>query len=313
VNRPIQTYYSYQSLDRGKKVSKKRHRRIFTLACIVVMFIVIGASNVVQNVTAATKERVAAALPVVPAETKKLQSVWQTALTNQPGQVAIAVYDNKTGNTASYATNTGTFNTASVVKVSIIEAALARDQANGTGLTANEAALATPMIENSDNDSATALWESVGGQTAMDHFYILLGMKNTTAAPQDEWGLTQTTATDQLAVVNTYAYSNKTLTDTSRKTITDLLDNIESDQAWGVSAGLPNDVTVELKNGWLEDDETNDAYANTDDWIVNSIGHIYGEGQDYTIAILSQGDPSQGYGIDAVQQLATLTWQTISQ
>ncbi len=30
-----------------------------------------------------------------------------------------------------------------------------------------------------------------------------------------------------------------------------LIENVESDQAWGVSAGVPAGVTVALKNGWL--------------------------------------------------------------
>lgn len=284
--------------------------RISILLVAIITLFSFGVAGLAKG--SSSKDDTVAAVAPLPVETQNLIGAWKAVLANHQGDAAIAVYDSKTGNTAQYTTTNDTFNTASVVKLSILENVLMQDQANGTSLTDDQLALATPMIENSDDDSATALWNQVGGTGAMNSFFQQIGATATTAGSNGMWGLTQTTAADQLKVVNAVAYPGKYLSGALAKTADDLLDNVESDQTWGVSAGYPNDVTVELKDGWLPDSETNDAYQNDDnDWTMNSIGHIHGEGQDYTIAALTMGDPDQGTGIDLIQNLATATWQTI--
>jgi beta-lactamase class A len=241
-----------------------------------------------------------------------LSSTWKNILGNFKGSIDIALYNDKTGDIARYTNVDQTFDTASIVKLSILEETLLQDQAAGySGLTDTQTDEATPMIENSDNDAATYLWDSVGGASAMNSFFKQVGATQTTAG-DPAWGLTQTTAIDQLKVLNALAYPGKILTSDSASTADNLLDQVEPDQTWGVSGGVPSDVSFELKDGWLPDNETNDAYSNTDDWTVNSIGHVYGDGVDYTLAVLTDGDATEQDGINTIQSLSTAAWDNLS-
>ena len=89
--------------------------------------------------------------------------------------------------------------TASIVKVEILGTLLAEAQAEGRGLTPTEQSTAAAMIEISDNDSATALWNEVGGAPAVAAFDRSVGMTSTT--PGFAWGLTVTTAADQVTLL----------------------------------------------------------------------------------------------------------------
>ena len=66
-------------------------------------------------------------------------------------------------------------------------------------------------------------------------------------------------------------------------------------QRWGTPAGAPGDVTVHVKNGWLPDDTG---------WHVNSIGAFTGKGKNYLIAVLTDDNPSEQYGINTIQDVA---------
>ena len=253
--------------------------------------------------------------PAVAAVITKLENDWASTMSGRSDVVDIAVYDSKNGQTAHYTnTSAGTvFYTASTVKLSILEDLLIQDQANNTGLTSGQMSYAAPMIEDSDDNSATVLWQEDGGTSALDSFFSKVGALSTQAGDQDYWGLTTTTAEDQLKVVNQFAYPSSLLTSSSQDQIVDLLNQVTPSQHWGVSGGVPSNVSVDLKNGWLPDSETfQDPYMNTDDWIINSIGHIYGDGQDYTIAVYTDGNSSEEYGIDTIQALSTVTWNDLS-
>lgn len=260
------------------------------------------------------KKAVASQEAIKAAKAKKLQSqletAWQNALTTTPadGYVDVAVYDNGTGMTAHYTNAPAgtTYNTASIIKLSILETLLWQNQKNGVAqLTASQLANATPMIAQSDNDAATDLWVLVGKGPAVNSFFQQVGATGSTAGP--DWGLTKTTAVDQLQVINQVAYPGKLLTATSAQQANALLDQVEATQHWGVSGGVPTGVSVRLKNGWLQGDGTDFS-----GWEVNSVGHVSGSGTDYTIAALTSGDKTEQNGINTIQALSTLAWQTVS-
>jgi hypothetical protein len=76
------------------------------------------------------------------------------------GTVSAAVFDLRTDQIWNVGTGAPQYE-ASVVKVAMLKTALFLS--NGVGLAAYDQTLAQSMIEYSDNDSATALWDSVGG------------------------------------------------------------------------------------------------------------------------------------------------------
>jgi len=44
---------------------------------------------------------------------------------------------------------------------------------------------------------------------------------------------------------------------------------------------------------------------------VNSIGYVSGAGRDYVFAILTDDNPSEGYGVDTINTLASLVFDAL--
>jgi len=187
------------------------------------------------------------------------------------------------------------FDSASVVKVTILSALLRKLQQEHRGLTAAQRALATKMIEISDNDAASTLWDETG-RTALQHFLDLAGMKETQLGAGGYWGLTQITAHDELTLLKLLTSTNSVLTNANRDYVLGLMARVVSYERWGVPAGAPTDLTVHVKNGWLPQP--------TLGWRINSIGSFSGHGADYMIVVLSDNNPTMAYGVDSVEDIA---------
>ena len=225
---------------------------------------------------------------------------WQDILTDQDANVNIAVYNHKTNQTTAFSNNTSaTYYTASIIKVAVLANLLNNHEDNNTSLSADEQTLAHDMITLSDNQATTTLLNTYqGGYTAPNRLFNQLGMTHTkmnTAA----WGLSTTTATDQIKLLNALAYGTKSpLDQADRNYVLQLMANVAPDQAWGMSSELADNAQVELKNGWLELDTG---------WVVNTIGHVKTENSNYTIAVLTNGNATQDQGIDLIESLAAVT------
>ncbi|WP_267200784.1 serine hydrolase [Limosilactobacillus kribbianus] len=224
----------------------------------------------------------------------RLKSSWNKVVYTSSDRVSIAVYSPKTHKTYQ-STNAPNhkFHTASTVKVSILAGILAKQHAP---LTSTQEALAKAMIEQSDNDATTELFTTyLGGKAGLQATFDKFGMKNSVAS--QTWGLTTTTPADQIKLLNNIFYRSKVLTSQDRALIRSMMSNVESDQAWGISAGSKH---YAIKNGWL-------SYGN-DNWIVNSIGYVKNDnGTDYTIAIYTDNNDSMVTGQQTIEQLARVT------
>jgi beta-lactamase class A len=229
-------------------------------------------------------------------------------LAGQAGTVAAAVYDLGTRQIWSIGPGRPQAE-ASVVKVDILETLLARHGAGG--LSGTDQALAQTMIEDSDNDSATDLWDAVGGASGIRSFDAKAGLADTTPSPCVQcvgfawpgWGLSTTTPADQIALLRQIAVPGGLLSTAERGYVAQLMENVTPSQRWGVCTGVPAQVTVALKSGWLPLNQ-----AGTD-WQVNSVGWVSGLGRDYLIAVLSTGNPTEQYGIDTTDWLSAAVWQ----
>ena len=127
-----------------------------------------------------------------------------------------------------------------------------------------------------------------------------LGVKNTVPDPGGRWGLTRTNAPDYIALLRNLT-SARALNSASRNYILDLMEDVESDQRWGVSAAADPGSTVRLKNGWLATDSDHDL------WLVNSVGVITAHGDKVIVAVMTQHGSSFTGGIKLVQKLAKLS------
>ncbi|MGW3511486.1 serine hydrolase [Streptomyces sp. NPDC000994] len=193
------------------------------------------------------------------------------------------------------------YDTASIIKVDILAALLLQAQDAGRHLTAHERALAEPMIRKSDNAAANALWREIGMAPGLEAANKRLGLTSTKGGPGVKWGLTRTTAGDQVRLLLSVfdsAGASKTgspLNKESRTYIRTLMSRIASDQAWGVSAA--SGAQYALKNGWLQ--RTTSGL-----WDVNSVGRITVHGHRYLVAVLSDGSASMSDGVSLVERAA---------
>jgi len=216
--------------------------------------------------------------------------------------VTAAVYDEVTGRTSLYRPGTAE-ETASIMKVDILATLLAQDQADGQPLTAADQALAQSMIEESDDDDAQSLWDVEGGAAAVQRFDAAADLTQTTPDEAGYWGLSTTTAADQVQLLRTLAYPNDVLTAPSQRYELELMSHVDPDQAWGVSTGPGAEATVALKNGWLPLDSGG--------WQVNSIGYVDGDGRNYVIAVLTDG-ATEANGIASIEALSGFVWQELA-
>ncbi|MDT0611248.1 serine hydrolase [Streptomyces lancefieldiae] len=213
-------------------------------------------------------------------------------------EVSVAVLDADSGESASY--GTGVFDTASIVKVDILAALLLRAQDTGRALTAAETSYAVAMIENSDNDSASALWRAIGAADGLDAANERFGLTRTAGGDGALWGLTQTTAADQVALLRqVFVADGSRLNEASRAYVRGLMGRIADGQRWGVSAAADGagGSAWALKNGWLQ-------RSTTGLWVVNSIGQVTSGGHDYLVAVVSRGSATRAEGIALTEAAA---------
>src|SRR6266536_877304 len=217
-------------------------------------------------------------------------------LRHRTGSVAVGISDLATGVMASYGSRTG-FHTASIVKVDILAALLLQTQRRHIALDQGGTDLATEMIESSDNDAASTLWDAAGGAPGITAADRDLGLRDTVPDQEGNWGFTSTTVTDQLRLLADLTSPRSPLTAASRRYELSLLREVDPGQGWGVTAAADPGTRSAVKNGWL-------PASPQGWWMINSIGVISHDGHQLLAAVLSSGQPSPGVGIAQVQALA---------
>ena len=218
---------------------------------------------------------------------------------------SFALLDQVTGEEVRYQQDTA-FDTASIVKVDILAALLWQQQQSGTSLSPSQQQLATTMITQSDNDAATDLWGQIGGASGLAQANAVFGLAATTPGQDGSWGLTTTTAADQLRLLQMVTDPAGPLTAASRTYLLGLMGAVEADQRWGVpDAAGTQDGDVSVKNGWLS--------LGTDggEWIINSIGRIVEPGHDWLVVVLSDDNATQASGTALVEGAADLAVQDL--
>ncbi len=224
-------------------------------------------------------------------------------LESRRGNITAAVDDLTTGQEFVYRAGVRE-ETASIVKASILATLLHRAQLDGRSLTSSERATARGMIEASDNDDATRLWNEDDGSAGVGAFLRRAGLTQTTFAGPGLWGLTRTTPVDQIRLLRTLVLPNALLSPASQSYELGLMSHVIRMDYWGVSGGIPPGVPVALKNGWLPQP----GIA----WQINSIGEIRGNGEHYVIAVMTNGNPSEGYGISTIAGISRIIWQELA-
>ncbi|MEJ8661403.1 MULTISPECIES: serine hydrolase [Streptomyces] len=234
-----------------------------------------------------------------PSPAVDLATVLAPVAAEADGGLSVAVRDSTSGRSAVYGEEA--FDSASIAKVNILATLLLQAQDEGRELTALEKSRAVTMIENSDNAAALALWRAIGRAEGLEVADERFGMTSTRGGAGDLWGLTQTTAADQLALLDVvFGDSGSPLTAASRAYVSHLMGNVSAGQDWGVSAAASTGsegAGTALKNGWL-------PRSATGLWVINSVGRIEADGRTYLVAVLSDGNRSKQAGVGTVEDAA---------
>ncbi|MER6979340.1 serine hydrolase [Streptomyces carpinensis] len=268
-------------------------RRARALAAIGV-----GAGMLVPCVAAATP---AAAAPATVSCTSgkaglaaKLQKDITAAMVGRKGTIAVGLRDRST-NTTCTLRESSAYDSASVVKVTVLATLLWDNKKHNRYLTDREVTLTRAMITQSDNNATSSLWKQLG-MTKIKGFLAAAGMTQTKPGTGGYWGLTQITVRDEQKLLGLITAKNSVLSDNSRAYILKLMGQVVSSQRWGTPAGAPSSVAVHVKNGWLQ--------RATHGWRVHSVGTFNGAGHDYMITVLTQDNSTMSYGVTTIQNIA---------
>jgi beta-lactamase class A len=169
------------------------------------------------------------------------------------------------------------------MKVPIMLTFLDMAEQQGREPTDDEMGLLTSMIENSDNDAASALYYGeIGGATGVARYLHKIGITGLDPDP-DAWGYSLITP---MAMVNllTLLYQGQILTAHDRQIALDLMENVEGDQQMGVGDTAPEGATVAMKDGWVPGPDGL--------WAMNSSGIVTVGQQTYIIAVYTQDQSS---------------------
>jgi len=180
-----------------------------------------------------------------------------------------------------------TFVSASVVKAMLLVAYLRQLAAERRGLDAGSRSLLAPMIELSDNGAATAVWYRVGEdrlralarRTAMTDFSV-----------SGYWANAQISAADQARFFFTM---ERSIPRRFRPFARHLLSHIVSYESWGIPAvARPRGWRVYFKGGWRGTERGQ---------LVHQIARLQRPRTRVAIAVMTDGNPTMGYGIDTIE------------
>jgi hypothetical protein len=209
-------------------------------------------------------------------------------LSRRAGRTALAVVDSE--GRVSGVNLHRTFVTGSVVKAMLLVAYLRRLSALGRrDVDAYSRSFLYPMIHVSDNAAATQTW-SIVGDSGLYAVARAAGM--TDFSISGIWANAQISAADQ----SKFFFEMDLLI--PRQFVgyaRFLLSTIAGYESWGIPAvARPLGYEVFFKAGWRPTGLGQ---------LVHQIARLEGHGHTFSLAVMTDGDPSMGYGIDTIQGL----------
>ena len=180
------------------------------------------------------------------------------------------------------------FLTASVVKAMLLVAYLRLKQARGQHtITSADRSILTPMIEISDNNAATRCQDIVGNS----RLYALAHAAHMTDfSIVGIWARAQISAGDQARF---FWELNDLVPHQFLHYARSLLAHIVSYESWGIPHVARPHWRVLFKGGWRSTGRGQ---------LVHQVARLeHGTSQTFAMAVMTDGDPSMGYGISTIQ------------
>ncbi|SDJ00313.1 Beta-lactamase class A [Frankineae bacterium MT45] len=216
-------------------------------------------------------------------------------MASHPGiDVSVAALNLTTGASFRYGSTQGMVE-GSVVKLDILLSGLAEDD---DGLSSTQGSNAAAMMENSDNGAADSLFVSIGGNSTLNTANQRFGLTSTNLDPSGQWGLSTTSASDQILLLKQLTNASSVLSSQEKSYALGLMGDVEADQRWGVGAAADKGTTFVNKNGWLNLDDDDGL------WLTNSDGIITVNGQKVLLSVLTQHNSNFAAGVSLVEALA---------
>lgn len=178
---------------------------------------------------------------------------------------------------------------ASVVKAMLLVAYLRRGGVKRRRLHAGERAVLGPMVRRSDNVAATRIHDIVGNG-GLRRLARRAGMRR--FIPNQVWGGSQITARDQ----SRFFFRIRSLVPSRHRPYAmGLLRRIVGGQRWGVPPVRPKGWRIHFKGGWTPAGSG---------WRVNQSALLQRGKRRLAISVLTEGDPSLGYGATTISGIA---------
>jgi beta-lactamase class A len=237
-------------------------------------------------VTAVAAERSSgrAAPPENPEWAERVEDARQFAASRR-GDVGFAVVDEHGelhGHNAA-----GHFESASVVKVMLMVAYLR--EARNRGLDDHDRNLLAPMIKRSANAPASEIFLQVGAG-ALHKLARDAGMKGFTTGPT--WGASHIAPGSQARFFHEIErYIPKRHVDYALH----LMANVVSRQRWGIPPAVPQGWRIHFKGGWAPE---------AAGWKINQVALLTNGDRRLSVAVLTRGNPSKGYGHATIRGVA---------
>lgn len=219
---------------------------------------------------------------------------------SRQGIVEISIVDTVSGRRYDSGSARQPLRTASIIKVPIALALMARIEAERRGLTAAESADLSAMIRNSDNNAATRLWNEVGGSSVIALVRSLGGAHTAGPADGSSWGFSTATSADMATVLAALA-SGRVLNAADRGRVLDEMRSVTPSQRWGIAEAVHSSVAA-VKNGWYPD-------MDMPTWRVHCLGVVARGAAPtrYALAVMTQYPIGlgQNYGQETCRLVAS--------
>lgn len=261
-------------------MSGRRHPRRPLFLCLVAL--TVGASMHLTQGNAAGADASSRSKPGWIISESRVASARRYALSRQ-GLVAFSVLDS--GGRLRGLRGAVTFPSASVVKAMLLVSVLRHTGARH--LSEVQHARLQPMIEESNNADAVAVWEDEVGRSGLEAVGRAARMTHLSA--DEPLFNTQLTTNDQARF---FYVIDKLVPPTHRRYARHLLASIVPWQRWGIAPVAERlGLRIFFKGGWREG-------------IVHQSALLERDHQRVSLSILTSGDPSMAYGEETLSGIA---------
>ena len=217
---------------------------------------------------------------------------------SEHAHVAVSLRDEASGSAFDY--GSGSFATASLIKVHLVALMLWRAERGGVELTAAQRNDAEQMLIRSDNDAANRAYAALGGSTEIeDGLKKAFGSARIQVGDQSHWGHSLTKPRAVVALLDEVLDTEH---DTPYELMQDAMSRVVAEQRWGVSALADRRSPVQTKVGWVEE---------SDGWVVNSSGRILVDDAPVLISVMTDRNATLEDGIATIEKVARLVGDVV--